>query len=273
MAAMSRKSRSDTEQRRELGGYTEAEFDREFVRSQRSDALSVAIRAVTLVVVYGLLARAIKSHDLPSWLLVLPFAVEFLVIFWLGWFLSRFVVSCPAFRKSAGSFGLVLFWSLLLAGGMGAAIVFNPGGEPAPAGAAALHDAWNWVVRTDMHWALLAMLAALIVGTAQEVMRWKQVGGVFVWTSIMTAGFRLGVAFLMAFFGIFVAVFAGEFIVDLADARLQFGGTVLNWVLFGFIVLVEVATVVVSVLMHRDAMNSKSEKVAAPAKPKRGVLP
>jgi hypothetical protein len=158
---------------------------------------------------------------------------------------------------------------LLLAGGMGAAIVFNPGGEPAPAGAAALHDAWN-CQRTDMHWALLAMLAALIVGTAQRP-RWKQVGGVS--GPRLTAGFRLGVAFLMAFFGIFVAVFAGEFIVDLADARLQFGGTVLNWVLFGFIVLVEVATVVVSVLMHRDAMNSKSEKVAAPAKPKRGVLP
>lgn len=63
-----------------------------------------------------MLARAIRSHDLSPWLLLLPMAFEVLLIFWIGWILSRFVVSCPAFRKSAGSFALVVFWSIAIIG-------------------------------------------------------------------------------------------------------------------------------------------------------------
>ena len=58
---MGRTPRSEAEQRRELGGYTEAEFDREFVRSHRSDWASITTRVATLLIVYGLLARAIRA--------------------------------------------------------------------------------------------------------------------------------------------------------------------------------------------------------------------
>lgn len=267
---MSRKRQSEADQRRELGGYSEAEFDAEFVRSQRSDLVSVIVRVLSLVIVYGLVARAILAHDLPPWLLVLPFAVEFLTIFWVGWLLSRFVVSCEVFAKSAGSFGLVVLWSLVLGGGMLAAMIFNPGGTAQPdSSVGGLREAGSWIVRTDLHWALLTMVLVLLGSTYQEVMRWKQIRGVFVWTSIMTAGFRIGVAFLLGFAGVFIAMFAGDLFVDLADVRVCGGGTVLNWLLFAFIVIVEIATLVISVWMHRDAMKTNTQTAAS----KRGVLP
>ncbi len=113
------------------------------------------------------------------------------------------------------------------------------------------------------------MVLVLLGSTYQEVMRWKQIRGVFVWTSIMTAGFRIGVAFLLGFAGVFIAMFAGDLFVDLADVRVRGGGTVLNWLLFVFIVIVEIATLVISVWMHRDAMKTNTQTAAS----KRGVLP
>ena len=271
---MARTPSNETQEREELGGYTHAEFDREFVRSHRSDWGSVATRVVTLVIVYGLLARAIRAHDPPPWLLALPFIVEFLLIFWIGWVLSTFVVSCKAFSKSAGGFPRVLVASLLFGGALLAAIVFNPGGTGRPASATvALHEAAMWIVRTDLHWALLAMAAALVGSTALEVMRWKQERGVFVWAAVMTAGFRLGVAFLVVFFGVFVLVFAGDWIAPWFEAGVFGVGRPLTWALFFFIVLVEVLTLVVAVAMHRDAMKPKRGNKAGPATPKRGVLP
>lgn len=268
-----RSAQEEAEQRRELGGYSEAEFDREFARSQRSDLASVAVRVVLLVIVYGLLARAIHRFDPPPWLLLLPFASEFLAIFVVGWFLSRFVVSCKTFRKSAGGTGLLLFWMLLIVGAMAAAIVFNPGGAGrADTPQQAFAEAWQWLLRTDLHWALAAMFAALVGSTFQEVVRWKQEGGVFVWASIMSAGFRFGIAFLVAFLATFILIFAGDFLLPVVAELFAGGGSALTWVVYGFIVLVEVLTLVVSVAMHRDALKPKSAKAAA-AKPRRGVLP
>lgn len=267
---MGRAPSDEAREREELGGYTHAEFDREFVRSHRSDWASVATRVLTLIIVYGLLARAIHRHDPPPWLLMLPFVAEFLLIFALGWFLSRFVVSCKNFAKSGGSLGLVLFWMVLMGGAMVAAIVFNPGGTGrAATPMLALREAGAWIVRTDLHWALLAMAAALIGSTALEVMRWKRERGVFVWASIMTASFRLGIAFLVAVVGGFILVFAGDVLLPVVEAMFIGGGSALTWAVYGFIVLVEVLTLVVAVLMHRDAMKPPSERKVAPEQRKR----
>ena len=270
---MGRAPLNETQEREELGGYSHAEFDREFVRSHRSDWASVATRVVTLAIVYGLLARAIHRHDPPPWLLMLPFVAEFLLIFALGWCLSRFVVSCKTFAKSAGSLGLVLFWMVLMGGAMVAAIVFNPGGAVrANTPLLALREAGDWIVRTDLHWALLAMAAALIGSTALEVMRWKQERGVFVWASIMTAGFRLGIAFLVAFVGAFILIFAGDILLPVVEAMFAGGGSALTWTVYGFIVLVEILTLVVAVLMHREATRPKTAKAPEARRP-RGRLP
>jgi hypothetical protein len=255
-----RSSTEETLRRRELGGYSDAEFDREFARAHRSDALSVGIRVVTLVIVFGLLARAVNTHDLPPWLLVLPLAFEFVCIMWVGWLLSRFFVSCEAFAKSAGSFWLVLIWTVAVVAVFIAAILFNPGGTGRPDGIEdGLRDAARWMVRTDLHWALLAMLAALLVSTAQEVTRWKQVRGVFVWTSIMTAGFRIGVIFLVGFLGFVLAMFTGGFLVELgADYLVGTPSRAVVWGTYGFLLVVELITLVVATLMHRETLQKQA---------------
>ena len=257
-----KQSSQEAERRRELGGYTDAEFDREFARSQRSDVTSVSIRVFTLIVVFGLLARAIRMQGLPPWMLLLPLAFEFIAIFWIGWILSRFIVQCPAFTKSAGSFILVVVWTGIVGALGAAAIHFNPGGgtEPVPL-ATALDAAWRLVIDTEMYWALLAILAALIGGTVPEVTRWKRERGVFVWATIMNAGFRVGVIFLMLFFGVFVAVVFGEFILD-SIGGIHGGGV--TWIVYWFLLAAEVLTLVMSVLMHRETL----AKQKAPAKTK-----
>lgn len=246
----------------QLGGYTNAEFDAEFARSQRSDLTSIAIRVVTLVVVYGLMARAISSDNLPPWILLLPLAFEFVAIFWIGWLMSRFIVPCPAFRKSAGSMVLVLVWTVMICLIGTAVILFNPGGGSHPASLhSALDAAWRLVISSDMHWALVAILTALIAGTVPEVTRWKRERGVFVWVTIMNAGFRVGVIFLMLFAAVFVIALAGEFILENVGG--MDGGGV-TWIVFWFLSAAEVLTLALSVAMHRDVLAKQS----APAKPK-----
>ena len=264
MGKQSRMARDELERRRELGGYSDAEFDAEFARSHRSDLPSISIRVVTLVVVFVLLARAIRTHDLPPWLLLAPLAFEFIAIFWIGWILSRFIVPCPTFRKSAGSFALVLVWTVVIVAAAVAAIQFNPGGhsEPRPF-ADAWRAAWQLVVATELHWAMLAMLAALIGGTVPEVTRWKRERGVFVWASIMNAGFRIGVMFLMGFFGIFVVAMFGEALFE----RGGLAGRNMAWAVYWFLLIAEVLTLVLSTVMHRETLQKQQ---ATAAKGKRG---
>jgi hypothetical protein len=268
-----RAAQDELERRAELGGYSDAEFDKEFARSHRSDPLSIAIRVLTLVLVYAVLARAIRLHDPPPWLLVLPIAFEFLVIFWVGWVLSRFIVPCKTFAKSAGSLPLAVVWTVVICAGMAAAIVFNPGGARPPDSAElALREAWSWVTRTDLHWALLAMVAALLMSTAQEVLRWQRERGVFVWASIMNTGFRIGVMFLMGFLGIFVVAFLGEFLLTLAaEVFMRFGGRPLTWAIYSFLVLAEVLTLVISTMMHRETLAKHGKGGARRAKEKTGL--
>ncbi len=253
-------AKDDAERRRELGGYSDAEFDAEFARSHRSDVVSIAIRVVTLIVVFAMLARAIRSHDLPPWLLLLPMAFEMLLIFWIGWILSRFVVSCPAFRKSAGRFALVLFWSVAIIGAGVAAILFNPGGESNPDSFKdGVAGALQWILRTDLHWALLAMTAALLASTSQEVTRWRQEHGVFVWASIMNAGFRIGILFLLGFFGFIIALVTGGWLVEyIAETLFAYTGRPLVWAFFGGLLIVEIITLVVSTLMHRETLAKRA---------------
>jgi len=269
MAKKRSKTTDDAQHRRELGGYSNAEFDAEFARSHRSDVVSIAIRVVTLIVVFGMLARAIRSHDLPPWLLLLPMAFEMLVIFWVGLVLSRFFVSCPAFAKSAGSFALALFWSIALVGAFIAAIMFNPGGESRPVSFhAGMADTLQWIVRTDLHWTLLAMTAALLASTAQEVTRWQRERGVFVWASIMNAGFRIGIIFLLGFFGFIIAMLSGGWLVEtVAEALFAYTGRPLVWAFYAALLIVEIITLIVSTLMHREALAKQAATTPARQSP------
>lgn len=231
--------------------YSEAEFDAAFVRTHRSDWASVAIRALMLLVVYWLLARAIRKEALGVGFVLLPLAVEILAIFWVGWIMATWLVSCEAFRRTAGSLVLAIAWTLVILGLIAARL--GLGGDPThfdtahiPANLAIV---WTKVRDSGLSWAMLAAVAALVLATIPEILRWRREGGVFVWTSIMNSGFRLGVMVLLAFVGGLVAIIGAEFVLPVtSEGRAAWW----PWVAYWFLLVADVLTLGISTAMHRD---------------------
>jgi hypothetical protein len=234
------------QQRLENGGYTDAEIDAAILRSQRSDPLSVGIRLGTTAVVYFLLARAIVG-GMGAAFLLLPLLVELLSMFWIGLLLSRTVVRCEAFRRSAGSGIGVVVWTLVILGGVAAWLAYQPGEgwSPARIGEAA-SARWETARAFGMHWAVLASIVGLLLATAREVMAWRPEQGVFVWTSVITTGSRIGLAVLL---GMLVALLFAVFgpVLKPLVAALP-----LAWLVWTVLLVLDVGVVVVLALMHRD---------------------
>lgn len=252
--------KTEEDQRREGGGYTDAEFAEAMLRSQRSDPLTIAIRAATLIVVYVLLARAVAKFQLPVSLLWLPLAAEFLAIMWIGRFLVRPFVDCKAFAQSVGGWFAFVFWNLVVVGAYAAAFAWDSdkGGF-----SGVFAERWTMVRQSGMHWAIGAAVVGMLLATIVEVVRWRAVRGVFVWTSIMASGFRMGVLVLCVFLGVFVAVFVANFLGDSVE-RWNW-----SWVVFGFLLFVDLATLVVTTMFHRELLQkqhgAKHPRVAIPA--------
>lgn len=250
----------EAERRRELGGYSDAEFDSALVHSQRSDAFTVGVRLVTLAVVFWLMARAIRLHAVSAWLLVLPLVVELLVIFWVGFFLSRFVIDCKAFAQSAGSLWLTLVWTLVIVLAMTAGAAFDPqaGGLHWAQLHSGLASAWQQIEAAGLQWVILVSMLGLLISTTFEVMRWRRLRGVFVWTSILHSGFRLGVMFLLGIFGTVALIVLGNFLASFLKGWTQSSAEATAWAVFGFLLLSELVTLIVSTLMHREALKKRA---------------
>ena len=242
-----RRKRSEAEQRRVFGGYSEAEFDAEFVRTQRSDVGSVAVRAITLVIVYGLLARALLAGELSAAYLWMPMAFEFLLVFWLGLLLSCLFIDCPRFAQSARKPILTLFWTLAVVGAFALAFAWDSeaGSPSATLLRQRLPAIGDTVIASGLVWAFVAGAAMLVASTALEVHRFRRVGGVFVWTSIIDLGLRGAALILLALLMLFVTGFLFELIDPFETPRR------LAWITYGFLLMVEIAALVLGVFMHR----------------------
>ena len=234
-----------------VGPYREHEFDAEFLRTHRSDWASVALRLALLAGIYWLLARAIRTEQLSAGFVVLPLVVEFIAIFWIGWVMATWFVDCETFRKSAGSLGLTLFWTLVVAGAMAGFLAWDGDAEridasriPQQFGAA-----WARIHGSGLHYAMGLAIAGLVVSTVPEVLRWRRKGGVFVWTSIMNSGFRLGIMILLGFVGGLVGILGAEFLLPVVPEERD---ALWPWLVFWFLLVADVTTVVVAALMHRD---------------------
>jgi hypothetical protein len=261
---------TEAAERAKYQGYTEAEIDQALAQSLRSDWPSILLRLAIVVTTYGLLARAILAEPLPAALIALPLIVELLAIFWLGLFLATFVVDDQAFRTSARKPWATLFWTALAMAGLFMWLTLSPtsGRSQLENVAPNLAEARRMIVDSGLHWALIAVTGGLVVTTLFEVLDWKRRGGVFVWTSITTAGFRLGLGIValapLVVLGIFVApLIESWFTRSPADAR--------AWLTWGVLLLLEIAVVVVGVLMHRDILGKGGPKTARAAA--RGQLP
>jgi hypothetical protein len=256
----------ESAERARYQGYTEAEIDRALAQSLRSDWPSILVRLAIIATTYGLLARAILAEPLPATLIALPLIVELLAIFWLGLFLAAFVVDDRAFRTSALKPWATLFWTAVAAVGLFMWLTLAPGSGRSQLENVApnLAEARRLVFDSGLHWAIVAVTGGLVVTTLFEVLDFKRRGGVFVWTSITTAGFRLGLGIValapLVLLGIFVAPLIGAwFTRSPDDAR--------AWLTWGVLLLLEIAVVMVGALMHRDILGKAGAKTA------RGRLP
>lgn len=243
-----RHQRRESEERRELGGYSEDEFDAEFVRTQRSDVASVVVRAVTLVIVYGLLARALLADELTAAYLWMPIAFEFLLVFWLGLLLSYGFVGCHRFAESARKPKLTVFWTLVLTGSF--ALAFAWDSETGSPSTTLLRErlplVGETVISSGLMWAFVASTVMLIAASALEVRRWRKVGGVFVWTSIIDLGLRAAALLVLTLLAFFVVGFLFELINPFETPQR------LAWITYGFLLVVEISALVLGVAMHRD---------------------
>lgn len=238
--------------------YTDQEFESAFVRTQRADWVHVSIRAVMLIVVFAIMARGISRHGVSAGFLLLPLAVEWLAVMWLGWFLSAFVVDCPAFAKSGRRPVLIVFWTVIIAAIVSA--VLAAGGEAEDFGFARVAPGWQagWsrVVETGLVWALVAEVVGLALATVPEVRRWRRLGGKFIWTAVFGLGLRAAAMLLIGMVGFFVVVWFA----DSLGTWLFASPRRLAWLVFGFLLAVEVGALVLSVAMHRDFAKSPSSE-------------
>lgn len=230
------------------GAYDDGEFDAAILRSQRSDWSFVAARVVTLAIMFFFLARAVLNGATAGFLL-LPLAVEFLSILWLGLVLAYFIVDCPKFVAESRKPARVLIWTLVLLGAFALVLGWEGGGGFDPARVRpGWTSAWREIFDTGLVWAMLAEVLGLVVSTVREVFQWRQEGGVFVWNSVFAPSFRIAVVILMAVFSPFV-------LIPLADSLVPWlleTPQRIAWTAFGFLLFVEVGGLAVGVGLHRS---------------------
>lgn len=262
---MHRHTRQDEEEhRREYGGYSEAELDAALLDAERSDLPSVILRLAVVALVFYLLARSVLA-GLSGPYLLLPLMLELLVIFWLGWAMSRTIVDCKVFRRSAGSIGLTLFWTAVAAVVLLAAFSYDGTRHELSMAhiAPSARTAWASILAHDLHWALLAMIAGLLVTTTTDVVRWKQRGGVFFWASITTAGFRVGLIILVGVVGAIPLMMFGEVIAG----QIGRGGWIdalaaqqWAWPIWTALLLLDLGVVVLATAMHKDLLAKHAKR-------------
>ncbi|HVS64225.1 MAG TPA: hypothetical protein VMT85_12065 [Thermoanaerobaculia bacterium] len=255
-------SESDDDPRPEpaAGPYTDEEIDREFLRTQRSDALHVITRLAMLTLVFWFMGRGILVHDLSAGFLLLPLALELLLVMWVGLLLSRLVVDCELFAATAKP-GLVVFWTVLMFAIISIVLAVDSGTFSLARIGPGWLSGWRTVLETGLIWALVVEVLGLVLATVPEVRRWRRVGGPFVWTSVFDVGVRFAVVLLIGFVAFFLMVILadgpGEWLLD--EPRRT------AWFVWGFLLCVELGGLVLGVKMHQDLKRKALEPAQAPA--------
>lgn len=237
-----------THQAENTGPYTDEQWERALVASQRSDALSITIRAITLVVVYALLARAVLN-GLTGPTLLLPLVVELIAMLLVGWLVLRPLIDCRKFRRSMGGImRSLIFFALLLAAAYG--LLESP---------ASLRD------DTALLLAIASAVAGLLVSSLNEALHWRSQRGVFVWTSINFMSFRIGVLLVLGFIGAFILLPAYflEVLPD-RDSPLVESLAVQQWawLVWTILLLLDIGALTVQTMMHREAREKHTQPAA-----------
>ena len=232
--------------------YTDEQYDQAFAQTLRSDLGHIVTRVVTLGVVFWIMGRAILVHDVSAGFLLLPLAVELLSIFWIGLFMSWFLVDCPAFAATARKPGVTLFWTILTAIIISMVIAVDDDNVRFDRVLPGWVEGWQIMVDTGLVWALLAEQLALVYSSVSEIFRWRKTGGVFIWTSIMDSALRITGLILGLTLGFFVFGILGELIQALLEDYSP------AWMVFSFLLCVEIIALVIGVKVHQEVLREQA---------------
>lgn len=257
-----------THQAENTGPYTDEQWELALVASQRSDALSIVIRAITLVVVYTLLARTIVN-DLTGAALLLPLVIELIAMLLVGWLVLRPLINCRKFRKSMG--GIVqnlIFFGLLLAAAYGPLKVDARIVLPDQMTLATLLEALA-PLREDT--ALLLAIAAAVVGllasSLNEALHWRSKGGVFVWTSINFIASRLTALLVLGLLGAFILLpaWALDWLPDRQSPLIEtLASQQWAWPVWSILLILDAGALVMLTMMHREAREKRARQSPDP---------
>jgi hypothetical protein len=237
--------------------FTEEQLEDALIASQRSDVLSITIRAITLLVVYALLARAILN-GLTGASLLLPLVIELLAMLLVGWLVLRPLIDCRKFRKSMG--GIVqnlIFLGLLLAAAYGLLKVDARIVLPDQITLTAVLEAVAPLREdTALLLAIVAAVTGLLASSLNEALHWRSRGGVFVWTSINFIASRLAVLLVLGFLSAFILLPAWglEWLPDRNSPLVETIGTQQwAWPVWTILLILDAGALVMLAMMHRDA--------------------
>ena len=248
-----------------LGGDRIADLDAALLSTQRSDRVGVSLRVLQILIVHALLARAVAG-GLPAQAVLLPLLIELLAMFWIGSMLVGRPVPCATFRASAGGPVARLFCSALVAAAVCALLwtvpALSSGGRFEPA------DVPAWLYQHGLHWAFLGSVGGLGLHSLREVLAWRARGGiragVFVWSSIQFIAARIAVVIYAGLLlGLPVFLLAPKLLQALATQSSPSGA----WMLWGLLLALELATLAVLSLMHRDLSDRAAARRPQPAHP------
>lgn len=236
-------------------GLSDEEFDRGFLQTQRSDMASIVSRIVTLVVVFGVLAYGIHVHGLAAGFLLLPLGVEFLLIGWVGLFLSLTVVDCQKFAKVGRSPGFVLFSTLAIAIIISCVLAIEDNTFEVGRILPGWRSGWEAVRTTGLVWALIVECLTLLFATGLEVHRWRREGGTFIWASSLGIALRLTAVFLVGlalyFLMMFTAGLGSTWVFETPLRR--------SWFVFVFLLCVEVGALLITIKIHSDLVRESKQ--------------
>jgi hypothetical protein len=242
--------------------YTEEQLEDALIASQRSDVLS--IRAITLLVVYALLARAILN-GLTGASLLLPLVIELIAMLLVGWLVLRPLIDCGKFRKSMG--GIVqnlIFLALLLAAAYGLLKVDARIVLPDQMTLTTLLEALAPLREdTALLLAIVAAVVGLLASSLNEALHWRSRGGVFVWTSINFISSRLAVLLVLGFLSAFILLPAWglEWLPDRNSPLVETLATQQwAWPVWTVLLILDTGALVMLTMMHREAKEKHAKQ-------------
>ena len=199
-----------------------------------------------LAIVFGLIARAIVQFDLPAGLVVVPIIFEYLLVVWVGFLLSRYVIDCPAFQAQAGSFKIALVLTVIVAVVVLIGLAAKEGSFSLARIPGEWTEAWRLSVESGLVWGVAAATVGLVIATVPDFTRWRREGGKFIWGANMHNSMRFGVIVVFIFPLMFLAAWVDESLGGWNEAQR------LQWIVLGCLLTLELLTLFISASMHRE---------------------